>query len=228
MQVLVSLIPPVVPRCDVSTMPAMSIQTLIGLKRLSVAKQRLMPQLSPAQRRELMLAMLTHVTAVARAAALGPVALATSEPDAAALAKSLGVAAISDGGLPWNEGLVHALHSVENAPAAVLYLAGDLPLLTVSEVLALAAAAPRRGVVVARARDLGTNALLVIPPDAVAPMFGHPRSSEAHQAAGRDRGLECVVVDIPGLALDVDTIEDAWDAGVVPRLTETDPERDRG
>jgi 2-phospho-L-lactate guanylyltransferase len=208
-------------------MPPMSIQTLIGLKRLSVAKQRLMPQLSPVQRRDLMLAMLSHVTAVARAAELGPVALATSDPDADALATALGVAAISDGGLPWNEGLVHALQLVEE-PAAVLYLAGDLPLLTVSEVRALADAAPRRGVVVARARDLGTNALLVTPPGVLAPMFGHLRSSEAHQAASRDRGLECVVVDIPGLALDVDTIEDARDAGVLPRLTGTGQERDRG
>lgn len=208
-------------------MQTMSIQTLIGLKRLAVAKQRLMPQLSPAQRRDLMLAMLTHVTAVARAAELGPVALATSEPEGPALATSLGVAAISDGGLPWNEGLVHALLSVE-VPAAVLYLAGDLPLITVSELLAIAEAAPRRGVVVARARDLGTNALLVTPPRVLEPMFGHTRSSEAHQAASRELGLECVVVDIPGLALDVDTIEDAWDAGVVPRLTETGPGRDRG
>lgn len=204
-----------------------SIQTLIGLKRLSVAKQRLMPELSPLQRRDLMLAMLSHVTAVARAAELGPVALATSDPGADALARSLGVATISDGGLPWNEGLVHALHLVEE-PAAVLYLAGDLPLLTASEVRALADSAPRRGVVVARARDLGTNALLVTPPDVLAPMFGHLRSSEAHQAASRDRGLVCVVVDIPGLALDVDTIADARDAGVLPRLTGTGRERDRG
>ncbi|HWF58005.1 MAG TPA: 2-phospho-L-lactate guanylyltransferase [Candidatus Dormibacteraeota bacterium] len=206
----------------------MSMQTLIGLKRLSIAKQRLMPQLTPAQRRDLMLAMLTHVTVVARAAELGPVALATSEPDGPALARSLGVAAISDGGLPWNEGLGHALQLVEEPPAAVLYLAGDLPLLTVADLQAFASSAPPRGVVVARARDRGTNALLVVPPAVLAPRFGHPRSSEAHQAASHDLGLECVVVDSPGLALDVDTIEDAWDAGVVPRLIETGPERARG
>lgn len=176
-----------------------------------------MPTLSPIERRQLMLRMLAAVIGVARAADLGPVALATSEPSAPTLARELGVATLSDGDLPWNDGLSRALASLEPRPARVLYLAGDLPLVTAAELHEFVAAAPAPGVCVARARDGGTNALLVTPSDALRPAFGAPRSSQMHREAARAVGLPCRVVDIPGLALDVDTLEDAWDSGVLAR-----------
>jgi 2-phospho-L-lactate guanylyltransferase len=164
-----------------------------------------------------MLGMLEAVVTAVHDARLGPVALATSEPTAAALAAQLGVAVLSDGDLPWNDGLLHALSLLIPPPGAVLYLAGDLPLVTAAELRQFVATAPARGVGVARARDAGTNALLVTPSDALRPAFGAPRSSEVHEAAARTAGLPCRVVDIPGLALDVDTIDDARDAGLVAR-----------
>ncbi len=195
---------------------AADVLTVIGLKRLATAKQRLMPALSPSQRRELMLRMLGSVVGQARRADLGEVVLATSEPSAPEIAASLGVTALSDGDLPWNEGLRHALDEVRITAAGVLYLAGDLPLLTARDLRNFAASAPARGVAIARARDGGTNALLVRPPRLMAPMFGHPQSSAAHSAHAATQGVPYRIVDIDGLALDVDTIEDARDAGVAP------------
>jgi 2-phospho-L-lactate guanylyltransferase len=193
-----------------------AVQTIIGLKRLAGAKQRLGPDVPPAARRRLMLSMLAAVVAAARAADLGPVALATSEPSAPALAQRLGLTILSDGDLPWNDGLLHALAAVAPKPARVLFLAGDIPLLTGAELHDFAAAAPAPGVGIARARDAGTNALLVTPPGALRPAFGSPRSSEVHAAAARAANLPWLVADIPGLALDVDTVEDARDAGLLP------------
>lgn len=187
-----------------------------------------MPQLSPAERRTMMLAMLTTTTEVARASGLGPVTLATSEPEAPLLATALHVGVVSDGGLAWNEGLVHALNHLVERPRAVLYLAGDLPLLRARDLHAFVNAAPPRGVAVARARDGGSNALLVRPAHAFSPGFGSPRSAAVHHASATALGLECRVVDIPGLALDVDTIDDARDAGLVPALTETGRAPGRG
>jgi 2-phospho-L-lactate guanylyltransferase len=194
-----------------------TVQTIVGLKRLAITKQRLIPHLSQADRRALMLGMLETVVAAVHDSRLGPVALATSEPTAAALAAQLDVAVLSDGDLPWNDGLVRALSSLITPPDAVLYLAGDLPLVTAAELRQFVAAAPAHGVCVARARDAGTNALLVTPCDALRPAFGAPRSSEVHEAAARAAGLPCRIVDLPGLALDVDTIDDARDAGLVAR-----------
>jgi 2-phospho-L-lactate guanylyltransferase len=193
------------------------LHTLIGLKRLDDAKTRLAPDVSPQARRELMLTMLRHVVEAARDAGLGPVALATSEVTAPELARGLGVAVLSDAGLPWNEGLVHALRTITPTPGAVLFLAGDLPLLAPGDLTELADAAPRPGVCIARARDGGTNALLVTPSHAMAPGFGVRNSSEVHRRAATLLGLRCRVIDMPGLALDVDTVEDAWDAGVLAR-----------
>ena len=175
-----------------------------------------------------MISMLEAVVAVAQSAGLGPVALATSEPTAPGLARKLGVTLLSDADLPWNDGLAHALASLTPRPARVLYLAGDIPLVTAAELLAFVAAAPTPGVAIARARDAGTNALLVTPSDAMRPTFGAPRSSEVHAAAAGAANLPFRVLDIAGLALDVDTIEDARDAGVLFAISGTGRGRDGG
>ena len=86
---------------------------------------------------------------------------------------------MSDGGLPWNDGLELARSELRPQPAAVLYLAGDLPLLTAAEVRRLADAAQAGTVVVGRARDAGTNAL------AVQPRRGAGRRGSASRGARR-------------------------------------------
>jgi 2-phospho-L-lactate guanylyltransferase (CobY/MobA/RfbA family) len=50
------------------------------------------------------------------------------------------------------------------------------------------------------------------PPGAVATRFGATNSSAVHAEAARAAGLDAVLVDLPGLAFDVDTPEDlaAW------------------
>jgi 2-phospho-L-lactate guanylyltransferase len=196
-------------------MPSMTTAVLIGMKHLDEAKSRLAPQLDGDARRGLMRVMLSRVAAAAREAAIGPVTLVSSDPDAPALAAELGIGFQDDGGLPWNQGLVHALAAIDPAPPAVLYLAGDLPLVTADELRALRDAAPTRGVVAARAHDDGTNALWVAPADALEPNFGEPRSAQLHLRRAAAAGLDAVLVDLPGLALDVDTPADARRAGLL-------------
>lgn len=186
----------------------MTTQVLIPLKTLATAKQRLSPAVSVPSRRRLMLQMLRRTVAAAQAAEVGPVALATSEPTAGELAAALGVDLVSDGGLDWNEGLLHALRSFRPVPASVLYLSADLPLVSAADILHLIDEAPDPGVAIARAHDGGTNALLVRPADALTPMFGHQPSASAHARQAADRGIAARILDIPGLALDVDTVDD--------------------
>jgi 2-phospho-L-lactate guanylyltransferase len=170
---------------------------------------RLAGVLDAGQRRSLMLALLADVVAAALAAdGARAVAVVTSDDDAAATATRLGIPVVSDAGLPWNEGLAHALSHVLPAPAGVLFLSADLPAVTVADVSALIAAVPARGVAVARARDAGTNALAVAPARLITPTFGVARSCAAHVALATAAGAEAVVVDRPGLSLDLDTPED--------------------
>ncbi|MFL6040235.1 MAG: 2-phospho-L-lactate guanylyltransferase [Gaiellales bacterium] len=187
---------------------------LIPVKRLDDAKRRLAPVLGPAERRSLMQSMIEHVAAVALEAGVGRVALASSDPVVVERAGRLGVGAVSDGGLPWNDGLELARSELRPQPAAVLYLAGDLPLLTAAEVRRLADEAQAGTVVVGRAGDAGTNALAVSPAAALAPRFGEPRSSQVHARAAERAGLRVVMLDLPGVALDVDTPDDLARAGL--------------
>ena len=56
----------------------------------------------------------------------------------------------------------------------------------------------------------GTNALLLAPPDVIAPSFG-PGSFDRHVAAARDAGVEYAVARISALMFDVDTPDDLAD-----------------
>jgi 2-phospho-L-lactate guanylyltransferase len=186
----------------------MTIHILIPLKQLTLAKQRLSPQVSAASRRRLMLCILHRTILAARTAAVGPVALVTSESAASRALIPPGVGVIDDCGLAWNEGLQHALASIQPPPTAVLYLSADLPLITSADILEFVDSAPDPGVGVARARDGGTNALLVRPATGIAPLFGHQPSAARHARRAQDSGLVARIVDINGLSLDVDTVED--------------------
>ncbi|MGN6377682.1 MAG: 2-phospho-L-lactate guanylyltransferase [Gaiellales bacterium] len=186
----------------------MAVQILIPLKPLAIAKQRLAPVLAPDERRRLMISMLEHVCRQAVAAQVGPVALATSEPNAGLLAERLGVDVLSDGGLPWNDGLRHALRAASPGPRGVLYLSADLPLATSAEITRLVHGQPDPGAVIGRAHDGGTNALAVWPADAFTPAFGEPASAELHRLLAERAGLPSRTLDLPGIALDVDTPQD--------------------
>ena len=183
----------------------METDVLIPLKRLDAAKTRLAPALTKDERGRLMAGMLARVARAALRAHAGRVALASSDPAAPELARRLGVECVSDAGLPWNEGLVHARSLLERPAAAVLYLAGDLPLIDPADVAALVEAGGERTAVIGRAHDGGTNALWVCPASAMVPVFGAAGSASVHTARAGEHGLAAVIVDRPGIAHDVDT-----------------------
>ena len=91
----------------------------------------------------------------------------------------------------------------------LLLVMADLPYLAADDVAALIEAGRQSAVVIAEAKDGGTNALLLRPPTVLAFAFatGQPSASRhAHQA--RAAGIEPVIVRRPGLARDIDTPAD--------------------
>jgi 2-phospho-L-lactate guanylyltransferase len=64
-----------------------------------------------------------------------------------------------------------------------------------------------RGVILAPSRDGGTNALLRAPVHAIPTAFG-PQSAAAHRSLAERAGVPCRVLDLPSLALDVDSPDD--------------------
>lgn len=174
---------------------------LVPVKRLDLAKTRLSGVLSAEERAALMRQMLEDVLAAIAGAGVSRVTLVTSQ------LLDLGVARWDDRGLPWNEALRAAMREIVTEPCAAV-VSADLPLLRPAEIESLLEATPERGLAIARASDGGTNAVSMRPPAAVMTRFGEPGSALRHARAARAAGLEAVVLDLPGLAFDVDTEED--------------------
>jgi 2-phospho-L-lactate guanylyltransferase len=174
---------------------------LIPVKRLDGAKSRLAGALAPEERAELMLRLLDGVVAAVREAGVERITLVTPEPLSVP-----GVERFDDRGLAWNDALAAAMREVR-APV-VTVVSADLPLLAAEEVAALIEATPERGLAIARAHDGGTNGVSMRPPGAVRTCFGEPQSAARHAELARAAGLEPVLVDLPGLAFDLDTPED--------------------
>ena len=93
--------------------------------------------------------------------------------------------------------------------ASMLTMPGDIPLLTAADVEAMAQPSdPPVPVVLAPNRDdLGTNALLLTPPDCLPFSFGHDSFSRHLQLAA-ERQLPVEIRRLPRLALDIDEPED--------------------
>ncbi len=175
---------------------------LVPLKRLDGAKTRLAAVLSADERSALMLELLQGVLAAAKEAGVGPITIVSSEP----LAPN-GVPRFDDSGLAWNDALAAAMRAVVTEPIATV-VSADLPRITAEDVHALVAATPDRGMAIARALDGGTNAVSMRPAGAVMTHFGEPSSAAAHAFATAEVGLAARILDVPGLAFDVDTPAD--------------------
>ena len=175
---------------------------LVPLKRLDDAKTRLADVLPPENRAALMLELLEGVLAAVREADVGPVTIVSGEP-----LTPNGVPRFDDGGLPWNDALAAAMREVVAEPIAAV-VSADLPRVSAADVRALVAATPDRGMAIARALDGGTNAVSMRPAGAVMTHFGEPQSAAVHAYATAGAGLAARILDVPGLAFDVDTPAD--------------------
>lgn len=187
------------------------IPALVPVKRLAVAKSRLLPWLGAEGVRALTLAMLGDVLeALREAPEIGAVAIVTEDEEAARAAREAGAEAIvlADEGL--NPSLAAAAARVARADEALLIVLGDVAGATAADVSALAAALAElggRGVVLAPSNDGGTAALLRAPRDVIAPAFGGA-SAAAHRALAARAGVPFRELARPGLGLDLDCEDD--------------------
>ena len=180
---------------------------LIPVKNVGSAKQRLAPVAGQPARTALAQAMLRDVVAaVVSWVGHPPAALVTSDPFAVALARDSGLQVISD---PSN---VSETSAIEMATAFCLshgtpwtmVIPADIPLMKGWELKRLLDAAPPEGTLLVPAADgRGTNAVFRRPAGLFPLRFGND-SFQPHLAAARATGKPVVVIESPGIALDVD------------------------
>jgi 2-phospho-L-lactate/phosphoenolpyruvate guanylyltransferase len=180
---------------------------LIPVKSLTTAKQRLAAALNPWQRSQLAEAMLRDVMAAASGVRNRlDVALVTGDARAQHLARKLGFDVIED---TRNESETAAIEMAtawceQRGYDTTVVVPGDIPLITSEELHRVLDAAPTAGAVFVPAYDRrGSNCILRRPGSLIPLRFGND-SFLPHCEALRNTGRKLVVLEMPGIGLDID------------------------
>ena len=184
---------------------------LVPVKNLSAAKQRLGDILDQPSRTRLAQAMLQDVLGTLHGwKECPPVAVVTSDPFAIALASELQFEIIPDPDNPGETGAIEMATRIciERRVDNTIVIPGDIPLIQGWELAEILKHAPAIGSVLVPAADgRGTNAAFRRPADLFPLRFGND-SFKPHRAAAKATGKPCVVLELPGIAVDVDNPED--------------------
>jgi 2-phospho-L-lactate/phosphoenolpyruvate guanylyltransferase len=188
-----------------------SLLAAVPVKDLVNAKQRLISFLAAEERRELARAMLNDVLEALVSALPGCVAVVTADAEVMELARRRGADCLRESA---NRGHTEAVAFAQQSARArgldgFLTIPGDVPCVTAEEVSTLLAALAKQSgaAFVPSLSGFGTNAALLAPPDLMPLKFGEP-SFENHLEAARGRGLNPVVLRLPGIGLDIDSPDD--------------------
>ncbi|MEH3052725.1 MAG: 2-phospho-L-lactate guanylyltransferase [Patulibacter minatonensis] len=189
--------------------PVRPVLAIVPVKRLDVAKSRLAEALGAPDRRALMLAMLADVLMnLRRSEGIARVVVVTDDREVRHRAIAEGAEVVPD-----HDSGSHSAAALRGIAAAAapddrVFLApGDCPLLRVEELDELLTTPQPSVVVIPDRHGLGTNALLLDPPDAIDPSFGED-SRARHLELARAAGVDAVASVVPSLALDIDTADD--------------------
>jgi 2-phospho-L-lactate guanylyltransferase len=149
------------------------------------------------------LAMLADV--LAAAVEIGDTVVVTADSDGCRIAAEAGAAVMDDPGGGQGAAVTAAMDDRPSNP--VLVVNADVPCVQADDLRSLLGAEPLAGIALVASADGRTNALRIPARVPFEPLYG-PRSAERFARAARARGIEAVVVTIPNLADDVDTLAD--------------------
>ena len=182
------------------------------VKPFDEAKSRLNAVLSAAERNDLARSLMLHsLQALQASEFIDRVLVVSSDPEALTLAGEHGAEALQEARAGLNRALVQARrHAVSHGAMSLLVLASDLPLVAPSDIDALFGARDAGVVIAPDRRRVGTNALLLRPPDAIEFAFGES-SFQRHLDLALHAGAKTVGLSLPGIAFDVDLAEDWTD-----------------
>lgn len=189
----------------------MRTAAILPIKSFAQAKQRLRHDLAAHDRRALVEAMFADaLVALGRVHMLERIVVVSGDRVAQRIAGGYGATVIEDDERGHNTAAARGIAAVrEDGIERALLVPGDCPTLSASDLNALLThpAGERSALIVPDRHGTGTNALLLTPPDVLAPSFG-PDSRRRHLADADAAGVRAEVVELESLGLDVDTPED--------------------
>jgi len=184
---------------------------LVPIKSTASAKQRLAAVLDQPARTQLAQAMLHDVlTALYRWKNRPKIGIVTGDPFATKLAAEYKFEVIPDADNPGETGAIEMATQVcvERGEGYTLVIPADIPLIEAWELEEILKHAPQEGSVLVPAGDgRGTNAAFRRPANLFPLRFGND-SFKPHHAAALARGKPCIVLKLPGIAVDVDNPPD--------------------
>jgi len=204
-------------------MPREALWAVVPAKDVAQAKQRLAGVLTPQERQNLAQSMLEdELTALAGVPALAGTIVVTREATLAATARFFGARVIADLRHEGpNAAIMLALKELSQLGAAgMLAMPADVPLATPAEISEIVDAMQSRSAVtlVPALADMGTNAVALVPIDAI-PIHLGIQSFFHHVEAALVRGIAPRVLRLAGLGLDIDRPEDLAAFLAVPSAT---------
>ncbi len=202
-------------RHSFATDSASRINIVIPMKAPAAAKQRLRPALSDEVRSALALEMFENTLAFfSRLFAEYNLLVVTDARSIRNVADRYGCSVLLE---PEADGLCNAIDratawSLRQGYQAQLVIPADIARLNHDEISHLISKLDNgnnldQGVVIADAKDGGTNALLSCPPDAIPFCYGEG-SAAAHQQQAISRGLPCQRLRLKDLSQDIDLPDD--------------------
>jgi 2-phospho-L-lactate guanylyltransferase len=182
---------------------------LLPVKEFSNAKQRLASALDVGARTDLARAMLTDVLhAIRRAKAPERVIVFTASEEVIRMVQPFGFTTVLETSVEGHSAAVNQLIGKFSPTSShILSIAGDLPRLTPSEIDFVLNAALEPVTLIPSRDWTGTNGVLFLPPAKIAMEYGEG-SFRRHLSKISAAGLRSDVMDLPGIAFDIDTPED--------------------
>jgi 2-phospho-L-lactate guanylyltransferase len=182
---------------------------LLPVKDFKDAKQRLTPALDAPTRAGLARAMLRDVLNVlSKARTPQRVVVFTASDEVIKMSKACGFDVILEPSVEGHSSAVNRMVAELSANCSrILTIAGDLPRLVPTEV-DFALEAVSEPITFLPSRDwTGTNGVVFLPPARIAMEYGQG-SFRRHLSKAAAAGIRSDVMDLPGIAFDIDTPED--------------------
>ena len=182
---------------------------LLPVKNLARSKGRLAADFNAGERAAIARALLEDALALCGRVQQLAWWVVSDDDEVLEAAAAAGFGALKDGGGGLNPALERALDMLIRVGAgSVAIVPVDVPLATDTEITDLLdTGATSDAVLVPSAHDGGTNGLYMQPPGVIEPSFGRA-SLAAHLRIAQRRSLRCSILELPGLGLDIDRVED--------------------
>jgi 2-phospho-L-lactate guanylyltransferase len=182
---------------------------LLPVKDFKNSKQRLLPALDATTRAGLARAMLKDVlTAISASRAAGRVVVFTSGDEVIQMVRPFGFDVILEKSVDGHSAAVNQMvQELSPMSSRIFSIAADLPRLLPSEIDFVLHAVSDPITLIPSRDWTGTNGVVFIPPARIAMEYGQG-SFRRHLSKAAAAGLRSDVMNLPGVAFDLDTPED--------------------